>query len=319
MDTIKNYLETLFLELPKTEAVEKAKADLLANMEDHYFSLIDEGKSEHEAIGAVISEFGSVDELRQTLEIEEEPEADFFEDEDELTLPIDEEEMLTFLAGRKQIALGLSLGIMFTILAVAAMILFSEVGEALGMSIFFIFVSIGVGLIIYYGMQFQKIDGPLHDRMISRNLVKKAQALKGEYTKSFTIGLILGICSCILSVVPIFVFSYAENFGAALLMAMISIGVFLICYSSIYYTGFDKFVESRFFVGDEDKLGPNARKEKYGNNAEKKYVIEKMYWPVIVVTYFIWSFVFDAWHISWVLLVAGGILWSGIEAVIKKV
>lgn len=319
MDTIKNYLETLFLELPKTEAVEKAKADLLANMEDHYYSLIDEGKSEHEAIGAVISEFGSVDELRQILEIEEEPTAAFFDDEEEMTLPINDEEMLAFLAGRKQISLGLSLGIMFTILAVAAMILFSEVGEAFGMSIFFICISIGVGLIVYYGLQFQKIDRPLHDRMISRNLVKKAQALKGEYTKSFTIGLVLGICSCILALVPLFIFSYAENLGAALMMAMISIGVFLICYSSIYYTGFDKFIENRFFVGDEDKLGPNARKEKYGNNAEKKYVIEKMYWPVIVVTYFIWSFVFDAWNISWVLFVVAGILWSGIEAVIKRV
>ncbi len=38
-------------------------------MEDHYLELIHQGKSEHEAIGAVISEFGSVDELLQELNV----------------------------------------------------------------------------------------------------------------------------------------------------------------------------------------------------------------------------------------------------------
>lgn len=66
MDTIKNYVETLFLEFPNTKEVQRAKQEILTIMEDHYLALIDEGKSEHEAIGQVISEFGSVDELRRS-------------------------------------------------------------------------------------------------------------------------------------------------------------------------------------------------------------------------------------------------------------
>ena len=38
-------------------------------MEDHYHELIEQGKSEHEAIRAVISEFGSIDELLQELQV----------------------------------------------------------------------------------------------------------------------------------------------------------------------------------------------------------------------------------------------------------
>ncbi len=68
MDTIKNYVETLFLEFPKKKKSCEQKQEILTIMEDHYLALIDEGKSEHEAIGQVISEFGSVDELREELE-----------------------------------------------------------------------------------------------------------------------------------------------------------------------------------------------------------------------------------------------------------
>lgn len=36
-------------------------------MEDKYNELISEGKSENEAVGTVISEFGNLDELAETL------------------------------------------------------------------------------------------------------------------------------------------------------------------------------------------------------------------------------------------------------------
>jgi len=69
MKTIRDYLDSLFLNVPTTPETKKAKEDLAAIMEDHYHELIEQGKSEHEAIGAVISEFGSIDELLQELQV----------------------------------------------------------------------------------------------------------------------------------------------------------------------------------------------------------------------------------------------------------
>lgn len=37
MDTIKNYLNSMFSSLPKTEEINRLKSDLLANMEDKYY------------------------------------------------------------------------------------------------------------------------------------------------------------------------------------------------------------------------------------------------------------------------------------------
>ncbi len=71
MEIIKNYLEAMFKNLPLTEKVLKAKAELLQMMEDKYAELISQGKSENEAIGTVIAEFGKLEDLAQDLGIAE--------------------------------------------------------------------------------------------------------------------------------------------------------------------------------------------------------------------------------------------------------
>ncbi len=67
MDAIKNYLETMFSSLPDTEETRRAKAEILSMTEDKYNELIGSGMSEHEAIGKIISEFGSLDDLKESL------------------------------------------------------------------------------------------------------------------------------------------------------------------------------------------------------------------------------------------------------------
>ena len=70
MEIIRTYLENMFLSLPATPEVIRAKRELLDMMEDKYRELRAEGKTENEAVGTVISEFGNLDELAETLGIE---------------------------------------------------------------------------------------------------------------------------------------------------------------------------------------------------------------------------------------------------------
>ena len=71
METIRNYLSTMFAGLPDTPEVRRAYEELAAMMEDKYTELIAEGRSENEAVGTVISEFGNLEEIAQTLGIED--------------------------------------------------------------------------------------------------------------------------------------------------------------------------------------------------------------------------------------------------------
>ena len=69
METIRNYLNNIFSNMPDTPEVVRAKTDLLNMMEDKYNQLIAEGLSENEAIGTVIAEFGSLEEISEMLGI----------------------------------------------------------------------------------------------------------------------------------------------------------------------------------------------------------------------------------------------------------
>ena len=67
METIKVYLDNMFLNIPDTAQTRRVKADLYDMMEDKYYELLKEGKPENEAVGIVISEFGNLEELREEL------------------------------------------------------------------------------------------------------------------------------------------------------------------------------------------------------------------------------------------------------------
>lgn len=70
MEAIREYLNNLFMSLPETPEVLRAKAALLEMMEDKYEEMLQEGKTEEEAVGIVISEFGNLEELAEELGID---------------------------------------------------------------------------------------------------------------------------------------------------------------------------------------------------------------------------------------------------------
>lgn len=70
METIRTYLENMFARLPQTPQIIRLENDMLRTMEDKYEELKSQGKSENEAVGIVISEFGNIDELLAELDLQ---------------------------------------------------------------------------------------------------------------------------------------------------------------------------------------------------------------------------------------------------------
>jgi VIT1/CCC1 family predicted Fe2+/Mn2+ transporter len=71
MDQIKSYVDAMFAGLPNTGAVAEMKQNILENMQERYQKLLSEGKSENEALGAVISQFGNINEVKKELGIDD--------------------------------------------------------------------------------------------------------------------------------------------------------------------------------------------------------------------------------------------------------
>lgn len=69
MEAIRNYVDALFATLPQDTDTLRIKADMLANLEEKYHALLEEGKNEAEATGLVIASIGSADELREEFDM----------------------------------------------------------------------------------------------------------------------------------------------------------------------------------------------------------------------------------------------------------
>lgn len=124
MDTIRNYLDSLFIGVPQSTEIDKLKTDLLANMEDHYHELMGEGKNEQEAIGTVISTFGSIDELLEELDVEKKHQADETETN---TASIYLSEAENYWKEYRAASLQVASGVLFISLSFASFLLFSRI------------------------------------------------------------------------------------------------------------------------------------------------------------------------------------------------
>ena len=157
METIKNYLENMFPHLPNTPEVQKAKYELYQMMEDKYNELISEGKSDNEAIGIVISEFGNLDELADSLGIKS-----FVNPSQAMpaSKTLSRETAAAFLRDSAKQAYLTAFGVLLCIIASLGPI-FSEciprslaspdASDAIGITFLFLCVAVAVGFFIFSG------------------------------------------------------------------------------------------------------------------------------------------------------------------------
>ena len=112
MEAIRNYLETMFANLPNTPEVLRAKNELWQMMEEKYNKLIADGKSDNEAVGTVIAEFGNLDEISEDLGI-----GSFVKSksQDSLRRNITMEEAKSYLHDSSKYAYRLALGVLLCI------------------------------------------------------------------------------------------------------------------------------------------------------------------------------------------------------------
>lgn len=70
MEEIRKHVDKLFKTLPIIDQVKRAKEDMMEMLEDKYSDLIREGIDEEEAVKSIITEFDSIDEIKESLEID---------------------------------------------------------------------------------------------------------------------------------------------------------------------------------------------------------------------------------------------------------
>jgi len=199
MDAVKTYLDNVFAAFPRTERAQALKLEMLANMEEKYRALKAEGKSEHEAVGGVIANFGSIDEIAAELGDER---AEQTEPESGISLSGDEAR--DFLAKSRKSGIWIGLGVWLILAGAAAMVTISQLTEAadgVGIFVMLLAVAPAVAIFIVNGMRMERYE-KYEEKVIRLNAQSRAdlEARKTAFMPWFTAKIVAGVVMIILAV-----------------------------------------------------------------------------------------------------------------------
>lgn len=334
MEIIRNYLENMFMNLPDSPEIYKAKNELWQMMEDKYTELLGEGKSENEAVGTVIAEFGNLDELAEDLGI-----AQFLHQESRAPQgkPFPLETVREYLADKARNAFFTALGVFFCIISVCGPIFFSALAEhfdrdeqtrifyVVGGCSLFVLAAIGVGILVYSGIRISKWKniGQEHyvtDFHTTEYIHQEMEKYKGTHALLLTVGIVL----CILSVIPPIIMDELSDYNeiwnycsGGFLFLMVAIGVFLIVMSSMKLGAYNTLLR----LNEKDTIGgnyvPNQQNApRYIN--ESVATVMSVFWPTVTCLYLIWSFLTFDWYMTWIIWPIAGIIHSVMKNNLKK-
>jgi hypothetical protein len=309
MDTISSYLNHMFASLPRTPQMLKLKQEMLATMEEKYNELKQEGKSENEAVGIVISEFGNIEELTAELGISlNHQETELYE--------VHEEEVLDYLAVKKRAGLLTGIGVFMCLTGVALLILMyslaedgllgsgisEDTGSILGLITMFLFLVPAIAIFIYSGLKLEKYKHLQGEFILSASLKAMLRQKQSAFTPQYSRALITGVCMAVLSPVAIFIASILgddeSSYGVSVMLPIVGIAVFLF----IYYGNIRESHNQLMQTGDFTK----EKKE------ENRVIgaVASIVWPLATVIFLASGFIFDKWHINWVVFPITGILFG---------
>ncbi len=324
MEIIKNYLESMFANLPNTSEIIKAKQELYSMMEDKYTELKDEGKADNEAVAIVISEFGNLDELSETLGIQNA----ITEQPDISRRPVSKVDAFEFIRENEKHKFTVGIAVLLFITCAVGPILGSSdlhhgsnISELIGLVYMFASIATGVGLIIYSSVNMKKWDYLMGEPCsIDYATADEIHRADQDDRPSRALRLTIGIILCILCFIPVVIFDalnsgefLVEAFGPAFLLAMVGVGVMLIIMSGAKHDACSKLLalnDRTTVSGNYSGMKPNA--PRFSDPTVDS--IMSVYWPTVTCLYLIWSFLSFDWHITWIIWPVAGI----IHGVVKK-
>lgn len=303
METIRNYLENMFLNYPNTAEVLRAKDELWQMMEDKYNELKEEGKTENEIVGTIISEFGNLEELADVIGLQKQSAYTTNFDRQ----MIREAEAKSYITDMKKIIWLRAFGVMILILSMLPpAILDGTRIEYIGNASFIAIIAMGVALLIIQGTMARKWDylkhghGPMdyETTRFVRHELKNFRFISGIM---ITIGTVLCICSVIPSILlEGGVFNNIprlENAEGGCFLFCVAIAVFLFIIAGNRIEIYEFLLKKN---GDETIAGKIASEGQVYSNKTVANIMS-VFWPTVTCIYLSISFLTFQWWITWVI------------------
>lgn len=324
METIKTYLENMFLSMPDTPEVQKAKEELYQMMEDKYYELKAKGKTENESVGTVISEFGNMEEIMEELglsDFSKGKEKEMFQGEKKRIVTLKEAveyiEMIKSNSGKITLATILCIFSPITLIFLGGLseekgaFLSENAAGFIGIAALLILIAIAVSIFIFSGIQMEKYEFLKKevfqlDAGTERYLKEQQEKMKTGFSTKICIGVVL----CIFSVLPIlFTAFFLEHYdmlaiiAVCILLLMIGISMIFFIPAGMHQETYKVLLQE----GDYNKIS----KSKWMD------AVASVYWCIVTAIYLGWSFWTMGWGYTWIIWPVTGVLYGAIAAICK--
>ena len=260
--------------------------------------------------------------LKDELEEEE-----FIDSASDLTIRrISIEEANTYISQRKRASWQIAIATFLCILAPITLFILGAVSEIpnsfiseavagiVGLVVLFAFVLCAVPIYIFCGFSNEKFE--FLDKSVPFELEYGVKGIITERQKQFrntyVRGNIIATCICIFSPIPLVVSSFAENEMLTVIMLAVTMIIAGIGASLFIVVGVQNASIQKLLME-----GDYALKEKKKRSISE--VIGSAWWSLTVAIYLLWSFLSHDWHITWIIFLISGALFSVFEAVCGRV
>lgn len=241
-------------------------------------------------------------------------------EEQGMTRKVSMEEGHAYLAVTKRVGKWIALGVALCIASPICLILLAGMADigrisegfavGIGMLVLLVMVAAAVALFIFSGMKrkpYEYLETEIIETAygVSGMLREKQESCRSTYVRR----LVLGICLCILSAVPLMMAAMVNysstdiraTYGVCILLLVVAIGVFLIILAVMPWSAMQKLLEE----------GDYARTNKQGKN-QRNSAISTAYWLTAVAVFLTWSFVAGAWNRTWLVWPIAGVLYPAL-------
>ena len=315
MEAIRSYLDNVFANLPQTAEVLRAKEEMLANMEEKYHAYKEEGRSENEAIGSVISEFGNIDELLSEFAIQTPASR-------KTAKILSKQEVRDWLDLKRRSGLMTAFGVFLIIAGVASVVCMSTIdqwefanitlsagtGAVMGVVLMLLLIVAAVAFFIYSGMRLEKFKFMEQAFVLPDALKKNIEDKKDQFTKPFTAAIIAGVGLCILAplaiILPVtFLEKGPVSLWVILMLLLVACAVFMFTYFGAIMDSYDRLLKTGDF------------KDEPGNKIVQ--AVSSAVWPLATLVFLLMGFLGGLWHIAWIIFPITAILYGIFHTIFK--
>ena len=191
-----------------------------------------------------------------------------------------------------------------------------DMAGGIGVAILLLIVAAAVAVFIMQGMKLEKYQYMEKEALsLQYGIAGIVESKKGNFEPVFKGCLVAGVTLCIISVVHLMIAAAFRSpdiiyiYCVAILLMMISCGVFLMVWSGMIHGSYQKLLEE----------GDYTREKKLENKRNNN--LATVYWCTATAIYLGYSFVTGKWYISWVIWPCAGVLYAavcGIAAMLRK-